>query len=77
MPSRTIVASSGTRRATSMSVARSSTRPRLGGQLHAGERLDGAAGRGHAGGRLQLREEFVRGGLEFHGLTTSTKKEQE
>ena len=57
-PSRSTWASSGTRRPTSMSVARSSTRSAGGVELHAGERLDGAAGGGDAGDGLQVGEQL-------------------
>ena len=58
-PSRTTSPSSGTRSPISMSVARSSM-PDAGRQeLHAGERLDGAARRGGAGDGLELREQRV------------------
>ena len=53
-------ASSGTRRPTSMSVARSSTRRPRRSDLDAGQRLDGAAGRGDAGDGLQLRRAALR-----------------
>ena len=57
-PSRATSAVSGTRRPISMSVARSSTPAVAGGELDAGERLDGAARRGDARDGLQLREQI-------------------
>ena len=65
VPGRSMVASSGTRRATSMSVARSCTDV-LGGDLHAGERLHGAARRRHARDDLELREQLLRRGRQLH-----------
>ena len=58
-PSRTTSPSSGTRSPISMSVARSSMPDARRQDLHAGERLDGAARRGGAGDGLQLREQRV------------------
>ena len=59
MPSRVTSASSGTRRPTSISVARSSQPDCGGGELHAGQRLDRAASRGDPADRLQLRQQHV------------------
>ena len=67
-------ASSGTRRPTSMSVARSSMAPLGGRELDAGERLDGAAGRGDAGDGLELRRGARRATSRASRWSTSRRR---
>ncbi len=59
MPSRVISAGSGTRRLTSVSVARSSQTEPAGGKLDTGKRLDRRARRGDTGDGLQLSEKRI------------------